>query len=147
MATMSIPRASRTATIIPFHTGRVAARQPAGTLAQKIDDLAELRTLIRQATATERQLTGEILTELAARRVTRFEGSQAVAMLEHRTTLSVDPGLFLLATGKAGHAALAVSVTKARELLGEQDLVAISEKSTTPALRLEQRTADPRQVA
>lgn len=110
-------------------------------MAQKVDDLAELRALIRRATATERELTGEILTELAGLRVARFEGGEAVAVLEHKTCLTVDPELFMLAAGKSAYAALTVKVTMARELVGERDLLAISETSTTPVLRVEARTA------
>lgn len=55
--------------------------------------------------------------------------------------LAVDPELFVEALGKASYVALTVSVSKARELIGEQDLQAISEATTTPALRIEPRNA------
>jgi hypothetical protein len=143
MARVMVPHhapSAATAKVIPLR--RVPGLQQAATLAQKIDDLAELRALIRKATATERELTGEVLTELAALRVSHFEGTAAVAVLEHRTCLKPDPELFVEALGRASYAALTVSVSKAREMIGEQDLQAISEATTTPALRIETRTPE-----
>jgi len=134
------------ARVIPLRP-KVSGLQRATDLAQKIDDLAELRALLRKATATERELTGEILTELAGLRVSRFEGTEAVAILEHRTCLTVDPELFLLAAGTSAYGAMTVGVTKACELIGEQDLAAISETSMTPVLRIEKRDLGPAAVA
>jgi hypothetical protein len=106
-------------------------------LAPQVDHLAELRGLIRRAQAAERQLTQDLLAAMAAHDLRTVPGQAAVAILESRTALRVDPELFLLAAGARAPEALTVSVTAARRLLGEADLEAISEPMTTPVLRLE----------
>ncbi len=83
-------------------------------LGQKIDDLHELRSLIRQSQEAERRLTAEVLAGLEAAGLTWLAGQRAIASVDHRTTLRPDVGLFLDTTGPAGHAALSVSVTAAR---------------------------------
>jgi len=106
-------------------------------LGPRIDHLLELRNLIRQAEAEERTMTREIVTGLQALGLSRPAGHQAVAILEERTTLTVDPELFHEALGVWAFEAMHVSVTAARKLLGENDLQAISEATTTPILRVE----------
>lgn len=49
----------------------------------------------------------------------------------------VDPQLFHEALGDRAFTAMHVSVTAARKLLGEDDLQAISEATTTPILRVD----------
>lgn len=70
----------RTARIIPLHRSQ---------LAQKIDDLADLRTLLAQAQATRRTLAGEILTELAVLRVLRFDGTRTVAIVDRGAAVTL----------------------------------------------------------
>jgi hypothetical protein len=113
-----------------------AARIVAG-LASQVDQLAELRDLIRRAQTAERQITQELLTAMEARGLRALPGHQAVAIRETRATLRVDPELFLLAAGDRAPQALTVSVTAARRLLGAVELEAISETLTTPVLRVE----------
>lgn len=108
-------------------------------LGPEVDHLAELRDLIRRAQAEERRLTAEILTALRAAGLRRLAGRQAVAVLEARTTLRPDPQLFHEALGPRAFGAMTVSVTAARTLLGEDDLAAISEATTSPVLRIEPR--------
>lgn len=121
---------------IPTQGRDLAARTIAG-LAPQVDHLYELRTLIRQAQAVERQITQELLGVLAAQGLGALQGQRAVAILESRTSLHVDAALFLEAAGSRAPEALTVSVTAARRLLGEAELDAISETLTTSALRVE----------
>ena len=65
------------------HRSRAAKPVPA-SLTQQIDDLFELRALIRQAEAGERALTAEILHALTAAGLTEFRGEQATAFLDLR---------------------------------------------------------------
>lgn len=116
---------------------------PLPSLAASVDHLAELRGLIRRAQDEERKITAEILGVMASAGLDRLEGTEAVAIRDERTTLKVDVGLFLEAAGTAGYDALTVSVTAARKHLGEDDLRAISEATTTPALRVLPRENSP----
>lgn len=70
-------------------------------LGQQIDQLHELRSLICQSEEAERRLTAEVLSGLQAAGLTRLAGQQAVAVVDHRTTVKPDPDLFLQATGAA----------------------------------------------
>ncbi len=106
-------------------------------LGPKIDQLLELRGLIHRARDEERAMTAEIVQAMAAAGVARLQGHQGVAILEKRTTLQPDPGLFLEAVGARGYAALTVGVTAARKFMGADDLAAISEVTTNPVLRVE----------
>jgi hypothetical protein len=120
----------------PRSTQAPAPRILAG-LAPQVDHLAQLRGLIRRAQEAERQITRELLTAMEAHGLRALPGQQAVAILETRTSLRVDPELFLLAAGPRAPQALTVSVTAARQLLGAADLEAISEAVTTAVLRVE----------
>lgn len=82
-------------------------------------------------------MTGEIVQAMAVVGAARLQGHQGVAILEKRTTLQPDPGLFLEAVGTRGYAALTVTVTAARRLMAADDLAAISETTTSPVLRVE----------
>jgi hypothetical protein len=106
-------------------------------LGPQVDHLLELRGLIRRAQEEERAMTAELLRALEAAGLTRLAGRQAVAVRDERVTLKPDPQRLLEAVGEPSWAALTVSVTAARRLLGEEDLAAISEKITTPVLRVE----------
>jgi len=106
-------------------------------LGPKIDHLLELRGLIRRAQEEERQMTGEIARAMSAAGVARLQGHEAAAILEERTTLRPDPVSFLAATGAEGYAAVTVSMTAARRLMGADQLAAISETTTSPVLRVE----------
>lgn len=122
-------------------TGPKSHRLPARVvalpgLAATVDHLAELRGLIRRAQDEERKLTAEILGFMESAGLKQLAGAEAVAIRDERTTMKVDVGLFVEATGRAGFDALTVSVTAARKHLGERDLAAISESTTAPALRV-----------
>jgi hypothetical protein len=106
-------------------------------LGPQIDHLFELRDLIRRAQDEERRMTAEILGVMEAAGLTRLAGQQATAIVDRRATLRVDPELFHRAVGGAAYEAMSVSVGAARPLVGEADLGAISEATTTPVLRLE----------
>lgn len=106
-------------------------------LAAEVDQLFQLRGLIRQAEAEERRLTQEVVSALRANRVGSLRGSHAVAILAERTTLRVDPEFLHLALGRVAFSAMTVNVTAARQHLGEAELRAISEPATTAVLRTE----------
>ncbi len=108
-------------------------------LAQRVDDLFELRALLRQSQAGERELTAEILQALTAAGLERFQAEDAVAIVGQRVTLAPDPQLFLEALGPRAWEGLSVNVTAARRLMGADDLAAISETTTSPVLRIESR--------
>ncbi len=106
-------------------------------LGPTIDHLLELRALIRRAQEQERQMTADIIRAMEGAGVSRLDGGMAVAVLEQRTNLHPDPELFLQAVGARAYAALTVSVTAARKLIGADDLDAISETTVSPVLRVE----------
>lgn len=106
-------------------------------LGQKIDDLLGLRALLRRAQDEERKLTGEVLGALQAVGADRVEGREAVAVIDARTTLKPDPTKLYAALGARAFEAMTVSVTAARRLMAEEALVAISETTTSPVLRVE----------
>lgn len=106
-------------------------------LRAKVDHLAELRHLIRQAETAERELTAEIVRALQAAGVDRLTGRDAMATLGERTTLTPDPALVYEALGPRAFDAMSVSVTAARRLMAADDLAAISESTTAPVLRVE----------
>lgn len=108
-------------------------------LAQQVDHLFELRSLIRQSQEAERQMTAEILRAMQAAGLATLEGQQAVAILGERSTLKPDVQLFLEALGPRAYPALTVSVTAAREVMAAQDLAAISETIISPVVRVEPR--------
>ena|SRR5216684_4224225 len=132
MSTMTVPHSRN-------GTKPVPSLRLVPSLGAKVDHLAELRELIRRAQAAEREESAEVLAGLEAAGLTRLAGDRAVAVVGERISLTVDPELFLEAVGPAGYAAVTVSVTAARRLMGADDLAAISETTTTPVLRLEAR--------
>jgi hypothetical protein len=113
---------------------------PLPSLTANVDHLAELRGLIRQAQDEERRITADVLSMMQAAGLDRLEGREAVAVRDSRTTLKPDPELFHTALGAPAFGAMTVSVTAARRLLGEDELAAISETTTTPVLRVEPLT-------
>lgn len=106
------------------------------SLAQRIDDLGQLRALLKQSQDAERQMTAEIRALLAEAGKNEERGSQFAVTLTERVETVIDPELWLEATGKRGLVALTVGVTKARELMGEADIQAISEPRMTPVLNV-----------
>ena len=103
----------------------------------KVDRLLELRAALKVLQEEERTLTADIVTAVKTQGLLAVQGIRAVALLEPRTSLKVDPALFLEAAGPRAGEALTVTVTAARRLLGEDELRAISETVTTLALRVE----------
>lgn len=130
---------SKLSVVRPTVNGKkpLAKVAPKPSLSAQVDQLAELRGLLRRATAEEKALTAEVVAALKATNRDRADGLSAVAILGTRTNLKVDPQLFLEAVGQKGYAAISVSVTAAREFMGEQDLNAIAEPIPTPVLRVE----------
>jgi len=126
-----------TITVAPSRNGTKPHPRVVPLLGPKIDHLLELRGLIRRAQDEERQMTAEIVQAMAAAGVARLQGHQAAAILEQRTNLRPDPVSFLAATGAEGYAALTVSMTAARRLMGADQLAAISEATTSSVLRVE----------
>jgi hypothetical protein len=106
------------------------------TLAEQIDRLAELRAAKRQLEADERTLTATVLGLMGKLDLPTLRAGRAVATVGKRTTLTVDPELFLLAAPRA-FAAVSVSVERARQYLGESELAAISERTTVATLRVD----------
>jgi hypothetical protein len=134
---MSIP------IVVPHANGHKPHFRPAPVarvvplLGAQVDRLLELRATVKALQDDERALTAEILAAAQAQGLRALQGRRAVALLESRTTLRIDPGLFLEAAGPRATEALTVSVIAARRLLGEDDLRAIAETTTTVALRVE----------
>ena len=60
------------------------AKPVAPDLAQKVDDLLELRILLHQAETSERALTAEVLRALKAAGLTEYRGEQATARVDLR---------------------------------------------------------------
>jgi hypothetical protein len=130
--------------ILPQPTnGTGAARpRPAASLVALVDELAGLREQIKQATARERELTSIVTATLTALGGRTAEGTAHVATLDYRNTLVPDVALFVEAVGAPrAYAALTVGVEKARTLMAGEDLAAISETKTTPALTVRPRVA------
>jgi hypothetical protein len=107
----------------------------------KVDRLLELRAALKVLQEEERVLTAEVVSTVKAQGLLAVQGTRAVALLEPRTSLKVDPALFIEAAGSRAIEAVTVSVTAARRLLGEENLRAIAETTTTVALRVEPRGA------
>lgn len=103
-------------------------------LAVKIDRLADLRGQLRKLTEDERALTAEIVNAMQTGGLKTLAGSQAVATISERTALVIDAELFHQAAGPRAWSAMTVRTEDARRLMGEDDLRAISERKTTPAL-------------
>lgn len=112
-------------------------------LGPQVDHLFELRALSRRAQDEERRMTAEVLEALQIAGLDRLAGQQAVAIVDERSTLRPNPQLFAVAVGPRAWGAMTVSVTAARKLLGEDDLQAISEITTSPVLRVEPLPAAP----
>jgi hypothetical protein len=106
-------------------------------LGPSIDHLLELRELIRRAQDEERKMTAEVVAGLQATGVTRLAGHQALAILDVRTTQRVDPQRLHETLGASAFQAMTVNITVARQLLGTEALLAISEVTTSPVLRVE----------
>jgi hypothetical protein len=131
-------------TVAPAYTARnerphsvIPLRRALPAVAADVDHLLELRGLIKRAQAEERRVTSELVAHLTTRGLAAIQGTHAVAMVDVRTTLQIDPALFLEAAGARAPEALTVSVTAARRILGQADLEAIAETVTTPVLRVE----------
>jgi hypothetical protein len=104
----------------------------AAALAQQVDDLFELRGLIKKSQAAEKALTQQITGILKDAGLAQFDGQQGIAILGERTVLTPDPQLFLEVLGDKAFGALRVSVEDARELMVPAD----SESATGPVLRV-----------
>src|SRR5262245_22768354 len=79
----------------PLHPVTLAA------LAADVDKLLGLRDAKRRLDADERALTRRVLDGLTAHGLPALRAARAVATVGERTTLTVDPELFLLAAPRA----------------------------------------------
>jgi hypothetical protein len=70
-------------TLRVIHPSRPAKPVPPD-LAQKVDDLLELRILLHQAETSERGLTAGVLRALRAAGLTEYRGEQATARVDLR---------------------------------------------------------------
>lgn len=131
---------SKLSVVRPTANGKkpLAKSAPKPSLTDLADDLYGLRSLLKKSMEAERKLTSEVLEGMRRVGVDRIEGAVGVAIIGTRTALKVDPGLFVEAIGPVkAYLAMTVSVTAAREFMGEQDLEAISEVTVGPVLRTE----------
>ena len=107
-------------------------------MGQKVDDLAKLRSLIRQAQEAERQLTAEIVNYLNSTGLAALHGTRALARLETRTVTTVDAARFFGLVGPSALETMSVSVGAARRLVGAATLEAIAERKAQCLLRVEE---------
>jgi len=121
----------------PVPASVIPLRRTLPAVCEDVNHLFELRGLIKRAQAEERRLAQSILAHCEARGLEAVVGTHALATVERRTTLRVDAGLFLEAVGPRAVEAVTVKLTVARTLLGEDLLAAISEATTTRALRVD----------
>lgn len=110
-----------------------------GWIGEAIDRLADLRAERERVEKAERELSGAVLAFLRDHNMPALRATRATATVVERTTLAPDVALFIEAVGGVQPAApaLRVLVEKARLLLGEADLMAISETTTSPILRVD----------
>ncbi len=132
--TVAVPRNGRNGHPTPTPLTAIGL----GWLGEAIDRLAVLRAEKRRLETAERELSRAVLAHMTEHGLPAFRAAQAVATVTPRTDLAPDPELFVTAVGfPAAAPALRVLVEKARLLLGEADLTAISEATTSPILRIE----------
>jgi len=117
--------------------GKVIPLLALASLREKVDLLAELRQLAREAERADRELTQEILAAMERTGLDRLAGREVIAVRGARENIEVDAELFHGALGARAYNALSVGVVAARKLMGEDDLRAISTVTTTPTLRME----------
>ena len=135
-----------TGTIVALHSHRTKAQPPAPAvtpLGEKIDQLADLRKILRLAQAAEHEMTAEITQALQATGLEEARGSQAIARLEKRRNLVVDAELLHEAIGRQAWSCMSVSTTRARQFLGQQDLETISEPIPSIALTVRPLAVEP----
>ena len=118
-------------------TPRLAART-ISAMGQKVDDLAELRSLVRRAQAVERQLTAEISSYLEMTGLVALHGARAAARLETWKVMTVDAARFFDLVGVSALKAMSVSVSAARRLAGGAAPDAIGERKAQRVLRVEE---------
>ena len=118
-------------------TPRLAARI-IPTMGQKVDDLAELRSLVRRAQAVERQLTAEISSYLEMTGLVALHGARAAARLETWKVMTVDAARFFDLVGISALKAMSVSISAAKRLVGGATLDAIGERKAQRVLRVEE---------
>ena len=105
-------------------------------MGQKVDDLAELRSLVRRARAVERQLTAEISSYLEMTGLVALHGARAAARLETWKVMTVDAARFFDLVGVSALKAMSVSVSAAKRLVGGATLDAIGERKAQRVLRV-----------
>jgi len=116
---------------------RLAART-ISAMGQKVDDLAELRSLVRRAQAAERQLTAEISSYLEITGLVALHGARAAARLETWKVMTVDAARFFDLVGPSALKVMSVSISAAKRLVGVATLDAIGERRAQRVLRVEE---------
>jgi len=106
-------------------------------MGQKVDDLAELRSLMRRAQEAERRLTAEIASYLETTGLATLRGAQALARVETRTVTAVDAARFFGLVGPSALEAMSVSIGAARRLVGSTTLETIGERKAQLVLLVE----------
>ena len=120
------------------HKPRAVPPRVPDPVAEHVDRLLDLRSLIKTAQDAERDLTAQVLAVMTRRGLTALTGQHGVATKTERVRLQPDPALFVELVGlDRGAAALSVSVTQARALLGETALLTISDVSRSAVLTVE----------
>jgi hypothetical protein len=110
-------------------------------LAEAVDRLHAMRAELRSLTERERELSRAVLAHMTEHGLPALRATAAVATVTVRSESTVDVELFVNALGiHTAAPALRVLVEKARDLMGADDLAAISETVTRPTLRLESLT-------
>ena len=110
-------------------------------LAEAVDRLHAMRAELRAMETRERELTRAVLAHMTEHGLPALRATAAVATVTVRSESTVDVELFVNALGiHTAAPALRVLVEKARDLMGADDLAAISETVTRPTLRLESLT-------
>jgi len=107
-------------------------------MGQKVDDLAELRSLVRRAEVAERQLTAEISSYLEMTGLVALHGARAAARLETWKVMTVDAARFFDLVGVSALKAMSVSISAAKRLVGGATLDAIGERKAQRVLRVEE---------
>jgi hypothetical protein len=145
MSTPTVAHAGRNGhvTPAPLSTPAPLTAVSLGRIGEAIDRLADLRAEKDRIEKAERELAGAVLGFLTTHNLPALRAERFTATVTERTSLTVDPTLFVEAVGGVQPAApaLRVAVERARSMLGDDVLRAISETSTAPVLRVSPNNA------
>ena len=130
MATLAHPETTRNGHQAPLTLG---------TLAEAIDQLAELRAGLAQLDGEERTLTTAIKAVLAESGLTTVRTESRVAVLVDRVTWVPDPVRLYALLGPLALDVMRVQVEPARRLIGAVALESLSTRTVCPTLTLRAR--------